>query len=307
MGCFITFLAVRFMSSSLFGWREMYRYGFMQAGEVAMPSEISRPTMVDGGQRQQLDASMRMLIAEVWKQVVMALLLAWTAGSVDAIGFLVLLHIYTSNMSGNSITVGIALGARDTARALLHFLPIPLFVLGVVCGTLLLSWLHGRKIRSPFALVLTLESLFLLAFLVIFTYVIPLDWLSLSHIGIFAFGMTLLTMAMGLQTATLHHVSNQKVRTTFVTGILTDFGYLIAKYLLWWFEQVRARGFWSSMRGSMQQTSFRYVLLLGSIWCFYVFGAFCGGYAESHLLLLALLFPLGVIVVVIGIDVFAPF
>ena len=101
-------------------------------------------------------------------------------------------------------------------------------------------------------------------------------------------------------------MSSQKVRTTFVTGILTDFGYLIAKYLLWLYEQIKARGLWFSMRESMKQISFWHALLLGSIWCFYVFGALCCGYVESHLHLLALLFPLGVIVVVIGIDVFAP-
>jgi uncharacterized membrane protein YoaK (UPF0700 family) len=287
-------------------WRETYRNGFIQTGEVAMPSEISRQAMDGVGQKQRLDVSMRMLIAQIWKQVVMALLLAWVAGAVDAIGFLVLLQLYASNMSGNSIVVGMAIGLGDTGRAFLHFLPIPLFVLGVVCGTFLLTWLHERRVRSSFALVLTIEAIFLLIFLIAGTYVIQLGLLNLAHIWIFALFLTLLTMAMGLQTATIQHVSSQKVRTTFVTGILTDFGYLIAKYLLWLYEQIKAHGLWFSMRESMQQISFWHALLLGSIWCFYVFGALCCGYAESHLHLLALLFPLGVIVVVIGIDVFAP-
>src|SRR6185437_13407284 len=99
---------------SLFVGRETYRNGFMQTGEVAMPSEISRQAMDGVGQKQRLDASMRMLIAQIWKQVVMALLLAWVAGAVDAIGFLVLLQLYASNMSGNSIVVGMAIGLGDT-------------------------------------------------------------------------------------------------------------------------------------------------------------------------------------------------
>ncbi|MBV9760400.1 MAG: DUF1275 family protein [Acidobacteriaceae bacterium] len=39
-------------------------------------------------------------------------IITWLAGYVDAVGFLSLSHIYTANMSGNSVAVGIQLASR---------------------------------------------------------------------------------------------------------------------------------------------------------------------------------------------------
>jgi len=40
----------------------------------------------------------------------MILILAWAAGSLDAIGYLGLGHVFTANMTGNAVLFGLALG-----------------------------------------------------------------------------------------------------------------------------------------------------------------------------------------------------
>ncbi|MGE3809415.1 MAG: DUF1275 family protein, partial [Gemmataceae bacterium] len=38
------------------------------------------------------------------------LLLTWSAGIVDGVGFLILFHMFTAHMSGNSIAMGVYAG-----------------------------------------------------------------------------------------------------------------------------------------------------------------------------------------------------
>lgn len=60
------------------------------------------------------------------------------------------------------------------------------------------------------------------------------------------------------------------------------------------------------VRASMQQASFRHLLLLGGIWGCYVVGAICGSALELRMALAALAFPLCVLAVLIVLDVVRP-
>jgi uncharacterized membrane protein YoaK (UPF0700 family) len=57
-------------------------------------------------------------------------LLAVVAGFVDAVGFITLGHIYTANMSGNSVGVGIELGSRHWPETLRTMWPVLAYVIG---------------------------------------------------------------------------------------------------------------------------------------------------------------------------------
>lgn len=74
----------------------------------------------------------------------------------------------------------------------------------------------------PFAVVFGLEALCLLVFLVLGSRSLQRGVISPSPSGGFYLCMILLTLAMGLQTATVRRASGQGVRTTFVTGVLSD-------------------------------------------------------------------------------------
>jgi len=53
-------------------------------------------------------------------------------------------------------------------------------------------------------------------------------------------------------------------------------------------------------------TAFRHLSLLIGIWVSYVLGAICGCALELHMALSALVFPLGILVALIVVDVIRP-
>jgi len=128
-----------------------------------------------------------------------------------------------------------------------------------------------------------------------------------SPSGIFYLCVVLLTLAMGLQTATVRRASGQGVRTTFVTGVLSDWAHAMMQYLSWLRQQSTERHVRHVVRESMQQASFRHLRLLGGIWGSYIVGAICGSALELRMALFALVFPLCVLAVLIVIDVLRPF
>src|SRR5580700_9768380 len=83
---------------------------------------------------------------QVWRVIVLAMI----AGYVDSYVF-VNYQVFASFMSGNTTQAGMLAGQMELAEAAHSFLPIPLFVVGILVGALLghssprhlLSWLFG--------------------------------------------------------------------------------------------------------------------------------------------------------------------
>lgn len=236
-----------------------------------------------------------------------AFLLAWVAGFSDAIGFLLLQQLGASFMSGNSMATGVALGQMDGHSVLLHGVPILSFVLGIMLGLLVLALIRHWGLRSPFAVVFGLEALCLLVFLVLGSRFFQRGVIRPSPAAIFYLCIVLLTLAMGLQTATVQRASGQRVRTTFMTGVLSNWTAALMQYLFWLHQQTTEQHFCRALRESRQQPSFRLLLLQGGLWGCYIAGAICGSALELHLALPALIFPVGVLAVLIIIDVLRPF
>jgi len=146
------------------------------------------------------------------------LLLSLTAGSADAIGFLGLGRVFTSNMTGNFVLMGIDVGQGDFVAALRILYVLAIFVSGVCLG----AWL-GRDLPEKdwpnlgFRLV-GLEKIVLLIF--------ALGWFLLvdrpGDLGSHAL-LALLALAMGLQSAALYRLSVPGVATTAITGTITAF------------------------------------------------------------------------------------
>src|SRR5579875_571269 len=87
-----------------------------------------------------------------------ALALAWTAGYVDAAGYLLLLHVYTSHMTGNTAALAEGLAHGRIHDAALHAWPILAFVAGLMAGAVLTEAARRREIHSRLALVLGCEA-----------------------------------------------------------------------------------------------------------------------------------------------------
>lgn len=134
----------------------------------------------------------------------LAMTLAGVAGFVDAVGATLLGGLFVSFMSGNTTTAGLSLGQGGWARALHAGLPVPLYVLGAVCGTLLLGQ-AGRRAR-PLAFLVT--ALFLSLFGLLAHASTEAEWKQ----GPVA--TSLLVFPMGVMNATLRSVGRASVGLT---------------------------------------------------------------------------------------------
>ncbi len=156
----------------------------------------------------------------------LGLSLAFIAGAINAGGFVVV-NQYTSHMTGiiSSVADGLVLGDFRFALAALGSLLC--FIFGAACTELMVNWARGRRLQSEYALPLILEAILLLVFGFVGRELH-------DHMGLFiSFTVMLLCFMMGLQNAIITRISNAVIRTTHVTGIVTDIGIEFGKMLFW--------------------------------------------------------------------------
>jgi uncharacterized membrane protein YoaK (UPF0700 family) len=150
----------------------------------------------------------------------LAVLLALTAGILNSVGFMAI-ALYTSHMTGLTAMLadGLALGALDVA--LLCLVGIVAFTLGAAACALLFNWARRRGLRSRYALVLMIEAV-----LVLLVGLIAEELTSAERSWAL---IALLGLTMGLQNAIITKISNAQIRTTHVTGMITDIGIELGK------------------------------------------------------------------------------
>ena len=262
------------------------------------------PTGASTDQRQRDRATIR-------KQARFGVAVAWVAGFVDAVGFLTLYGLFTAHMSGNSVDVGLALGARNWVTALFRFTPIVTFVLGVALGSTVLEVSSRRQTRPLVAVVLGLESLLLAAY-----WVCSDIWRQGAvwrpADGAFYVLTALLTLAMGVQNTTLRRVGKRVIHTTFVTGMLTEVTIESIKLLFWFGDRVRNSGShrWRRVKRALvvvqRQEAFNHSVALTGIWALYVVGAMLGTISELRVGSVALLAPVVVLLALAALDLRKP-
>jgi uncharacterized membrane protein YoaK (UPF0700 family) len=152
--------------------------------------------------------------------------LAFVAGATNAGGFLAV-HQYTSHMTGivSAMADNLALGAYDLLGAGVGALLS--FMLGAACSAVMVNFARRRHMHSEYALPLLVEALLLLGF--------GFLGARLSRIeGLFVpLTVMLLCFIMGLQNAVITKLSNAEIRTTHITGIVTDIGIELGKLAYW--------------------------------------------------------------------------
>jgi uncharacterized membrane protein YoaK (UPF0700 family) len=240
------------------------------------------------------------------EQAAVALLLALVGGYVDGVGYVLLAKLFTAHMSGNSIAMAVHAAEGNWHEAFHRAFPIPLFFLGVILGAALSEMLVRRGVRSSFAASLGLEALLLTLFMVYGK--------SMLHGGVFdpATGplFYLLTalpaLAIGLQNATLRRVGSSGVRTTYITGMLTNAGEEFVVYLYWLRARLRPGRRWLLLRLTSRQSSFQRMLLHLGLWFCYVGGALGGVVCKQRWELLCLLPPIVCLFVMASVDLVWP-
>jgi uncharacterized membrane protein YoaK (UPF0700 family) len=155
----------------------------------------------------------------------LALVLTFVAGAVNA-GGLLAVGQYTSHMSGivSAMADHLALGAGLLAGA--GLVALAAFLSGAAVSAVLINWARRHRGQAQYALPLLLEAALLAAFGAAGA-LWPAD-------GRFAAGaVPLLCFVMGLQNATITKVSGARMRTTHMTGIVTDIGIELGKLAYW--------------------------------------------------------------------------
>lgn len=236
----------------------------------------------------------------------LAVVLGWVGGNVDAIGFLLLAQLFIAHMSGNSAALGAYLGQGQWAEAMHRLTPIPLFIFGIVLGAAVIEVAVRRRVRCALSVALLLEALLILGFRLYASRYLHAGTISASAGWPFDLLVALLAVPMGIQTAALQRVGSGTVHTTYITGMLTSLAREGTAYLFWLHDRGQGENA-SASQGIVpaRPSPFR-ALLMAGIYGAYLLGAAIGGYTLLHWSLNALAVPLLVLASVMALDLRRP-
>jgi uncharacterized membrane protein YoaK (UPF0700 family) len=222
------------------------------------------------------------------------LLLACTAGYIDAMSYRGLEHVFTANMTGNTVLLGLAVVQADRYTALRSGLAL----LGFLLGSILSAWIVERDHSDALwphtvTRALGLEWVILLIFAAAWQYAGAAWSPGITR----AVLIVLAALAMGLQSVAVRRLDVSGIATTYITGTLTT---MVIRLV--------TRGNQGSAAppqhaheagihaGQAAQPSYRTGLLLA------VWGIYIGGAIAAALLLdrvVALVCPLALVLLVI--------
>jgi len=199
---------------------------------------------------------------------ILVLLLTGAAGYVDAVSYLTLGRVFTANMTGNTVLLGLSVVLGDADGAGRALLALGGFLVGGVGG----AWIAYRGPNEEgwprgVTIALIVECVLLAA-------------LANDRSAILEVRVVLAAVAMGIQSAAARRLDVLGVATTFVTGTLTSLVSLIARH-----------GVLASASGHGKR-------LLAAVWVVYVVGAMAAGAATQLAVDLALLAPVLLVAVV---------
>jgi len=152
--------------------------------------------------------------------------LAFVAGATNAGGYLAV-NQYTSHMSGIVSTGADQLALGNMALVLAALGSLLSFTAGAICSAIMINWARRAGLQSQYACPLVVEAGLLICFGLIGG---NLD----RQMGLFVSAtVMLLCFIMGLQNAMITKLSKAEIRTTHVTGMVTDIGIELGKLLYW--------------------------------------------------------------------------
>lgn len=214
--------------------------------------------------------------------------LAFVAGAANAGGFLAVKQ-YTSHMSGivSSIADDAALG--NVAFALAGIASLASFVLGAACSAVLINWGRRRQLNSRYAMPLLLEAFLLLCFGLLGGH------LAMWRAFFVPVTVVLLCFIMGLQNAIITKLSNAEIRTTHMTGIVTDLGIELGKLFYW--NSSRSGPGESDVYADRQK-----LRVLGTMFLMFLTGGLTGAIGFKHVGYAATVLLAGILVVLAAVP-----
>jgi uncharacterized membrane protein YoaK (UPF0700 family) len=239
------------------------------------------------------------------QQARLAVTLAWIAGYTNILTVLTCGTV-TSHVSGTTSNFGSGLARGDwSATSYLGFLLL-CFCTGAMVAGFTMELGRRRGWESVFVLPIMIETFFLGAFAVFLEFNGP----PVQQAGAALYWMTgLACAAMGLQNATITQISSGQVRTTHVTGVLTDIGQDLVQFLWWLHDRRRnippgpARGV---VHGVLHHPAGRHLALLVSIFTFFALGAALGTFMYTFAARFAMFPPVAFLLWIVYQDIIIP-
>jgi uncharacterized membrane protein YoaK (UPF0700 family) len=137
--------------------------------------------------------------------------MAWTAGFVDAAGWLVLLHVYVSHMTGNTASFASGLMRAQFGEAFHHAWPILPFIAGLLYSATATTIARRNGIHSSFSIALVTEIVLLSLFIALgMHFGLDRNPEQASPLVFYAM-LSLPVAAMGMQTVTVTRVGGLRV------------------------------------------------------------------------------------------------
>ncbi len=204
--------------------------------------------------------------------------LAFVAGLMNAGGFLVL-HQYTSHMTGTLSSLADMAFLNQWNIVYRGIGVIIFFVLGSIFTTLCIVLGRDHARHSQYALPLVIEA----GLLIVFSFIGFLSHCSAADCLYLL--MFLLSFVMGMQNAVITKISKAEVRTTHVTGTVTDIGIGIGWWLL-----ARYKGVALNPRFSLEKLQFNTILV-----CLFFLGGLMGAWGFSRIGFYFCFFPAAIL------------
>ena len=148
--------------------------------------------------------------------------LAFVAGATNAGGFLAVGQ-YTSHMTGYLSAMADHLVLGQLSLVLAAAAALASFIVGAMTTAIVVNWGMQRQLKSAYSLPLLLEAALLLVFGLLGAS------LGLHTALLVPLTVLLLCFIMGLQNAVISKISHAEIRTTHVTGLVTDLGIELGK------------------------------------------------------------------------------
>ena len=230
------------------------------------------------------------------ENITMVLVLPFVAGLVNAEGFFIV-GVYTSHVTGTVARVGDELAQGHFGIALHALAMVAAFYIGAFSATALVVRAR-RQQKARYSLALGAEIMTLLA--------VTLLGLLQVH---FALGrpitMLLLCFAMGAQNALVTKLSGAVVRTTHLTGIVTDLGIESVRAIVWFRNKARLAPLEEKVRLLTHFREFpelKRLRLHAAIFLSFFFGAVIGPLLYLREGYTAMLFPIVVLTALLLFD-----
>lgn len=225
-----------------------------------------------------------------YKNAILAGYLAFVAGFVNS-GGIVMIGSYTSHVTGSVGRFSMDLAAGDLGAALSALSLAAMFFVGAVSSSLIIEGHPTDRTASAYSFALLAEGLLLA------TFIFLAGLSQATHPRVRDAEAAILCLAMGMQNSLVTRLSGAVVRTTHLTGVVTDLGIEAARWYRWYRAKLHALPSFLRGRTPPERPQPARAILLAVITLAFTIGAALGATMTLRLSRWAMLLPAAAILI----------